>query len=67
MGGAVAGGVHGEQVALSPATLNEGRDWPVLNEARGVLGGLFARLYGLDDAALQRVFPGARAQRLALV
>ncbi len=67
MGGAVAGGVHGEQMALTPATLNEGRDWPVLNEARGVLGGLFGRLYGLDAAALQAVFPGARPQDLRLV
>jgi uncharacterized protein (DUF1501 family) len=67
LGGAVRGGVRGEQVALAPATLNQGRDWPVLNEYRAVLGGLFGRLYGLDEGRLQRVFPGGRARDLGLV
>jgi uncharacterized protein (DUF1501 family) len=67
MGGAVRGGVRGEQVALTPTTLNEGRDWPVLNEYRAVLGGVFRRMYGLDAAQLQRVFPGVAARDLQLV
>jgi uncharacterized protein (DUF1501 family) len=67
LGGAVRGGVRGEQVALAPATLNQGRDWPVLNEYRAVLGGLFQRLYGLDAAQLARVFPGATPRDLGLV
>jgi uncharacterized protein (DUF1501 family) len=67
LGGAVRGGIRGEQVALTPATLNEGRDLPVLNEYRAVLGGLFRRMYGLDAAQLQRVFPGATARDLQLV
>ena len=68
MGGGVRGGVRGEQVALtSPAALNQGRDWPVLNEYRGVFGGLFQRMYGLDAAALQRVFPGGEPRDLALI
>jgi uncharacterized protein (DUF1501 family) len=68
LGGGVRGGVRGEQVALTgPAALNQGRDWPVLNEYRGVFGGLFRRLYGLDEAALQRVFPGGRPTDLQLV
>ena len=68
LGGGVHGGVRGEQVALTgPAALNQGRDWPVLNEYRGVFGGLFRRLYGLDDEQLQRVFPGGRPQELGLV
>ena len=68
MGGGVKGGVHGEQVALTgPAALNQGRDWPVLNEYRGVFGGLFQRMYGLDAEALQRVFPGGSPRDLQLV
>jgi uncharacterized protein (DUF1501 family) len=67
MGGGVKGGVRGEQVALTPATLNQGRDWPVLNEYRGVFGGIFRRMYGLDAAQLQRVFPGGTVRDLQLV
>jgi uncharacterized protein (DUF1501 family) len=68
LGGGVKGGVHGEQVALtSPAALNQGRDWPVLNDYRAVLGGLFQRLYGLDAAQLARVFPGGTPTDLKLV
>jgi hypothetical protein len=32
-----------------------------------VLGGLFARMYGLDGAQLARIFPGAPARDLALL
>ena len=68
LGGGVKGGVHGEQVALTgPGALNQGRDWPVLNEYRAVFGGLFQRLYGLDAAQLQRVFPGGQPRDLRLV
>ena len=68
MGGGVKGGVHGEQVALTgPAALNQGRDWPVLNEYRGVFGGLFQRMYGLSPAQLARVFDGVAPKDLQLV
>lgn len=67
LGGAVRGGIAGEQVALEAATLFQGRDYPVLNEYRAVLGGLFARMYGLDAAQLGRVFPGARPKDLGLL
>jgi uncharacterized protein (DUF1501 family) len=68
LGGGVKGGVRGEQVALDgPAALNQGRDWPVLNEYRAVFGGLFQRLYGLDAGQLQRVFPGGEARDLGLI
>ncbi len=68
MGGSVRGGrIAGEQVALTQASLFQNRDWPVLNEYRSLFGGLFAQLYGLNDAALGRVFPGARAKNLQLV
>jgi len=68
LGGSVKGGVRGEQVALNePAALNQGRDWPVLNEYRSVFGGLFQRMYGLDAGQLQRVFPGGEPRDLGLV
>ena len=68
MGGGVSGGVKGDQVALTGvAALNEKRDWPVLNEYRAVFGGVFQRMYGLDAAQLQRVFPGAQPRDLRLV
>ena len=67
LGGAVHGGIAGEQVALTPASLNQGRDWVVLNEYRAVFGGLFQRLYGLDASRLERVFPGAKPRDLNLV
>lgn len=68
LGGGVAGGrMVGEQQALSAATLFQNRDYPVLNDYRSVLGGLFGRMYGLNAAALARVFPGARATDLRLV
>jgi uncharacterized protein (DUF1501 family) len=67
-GGAVSGGVVvGEQTALSAASLHENRDMPVLNEYRDVLGGLFARMYGLKGDALARVFPGSKPSKLQLI
>jgi uncharacterized protein (DUF1501 family) len=68
LGGGVKGGVRGEQVALTgTAALNDTRDWPVLNEYRGVFGGLFQKMYGLDAAQLQRVFPGGAPRDLQLI
>lgn len=68
MGGGIAGGrVVGEQQALTASTLFQNRDYPVLNDYRSVLGGLFARMYGLNAAAVARVFPGAKAADLRLV
>ncbi|HSI59491.1 MAG TPA: DUF1501 domain-containing protein [Ideonella sp.] len=67
-GGAVCGGrIAGEQVGVTPQTLNQGRDWPVLNDNRALLGGLFKRLYGLSDTALAEVLPGATARDFALL
>ncbi len=48
-------------------TLNQDRDWPVLTENRAMLGGLFKRLYGLDDARVDRVFPRTRALDIGLI
>jgi uncharacterized protein (DUF1501 family) len=68
LGGAVRGGrVVGEQVAVAPASLFQNRDYPVLNEYRSLLGGLFTRLYGLTPAQVQQVFPGAAPRDLGLV
>ena len=61
------GRIAGEQVEVSQQTLNQNRDWPVLNEYRAMLGGLFRRMYGLDEARLARVFPGARPRDIGLV
>jgi uncharacterized protein (DUF1501 family) len=68
LGGAVRGGrVAGEQVAVASSTLFQNRDYPVLNDYRAVLGGVFARLYDLSPAQVQQVFPGSTPKDLALV
>ena len=68
LGGGLHGGqIAGEQVAVQRATLFQDRDYPVLNDYRNTLGGLFARMYGLDAAALERILPGARPTDLALI
>lgn len=59
LGGGVKGGkVAGEQVRVEAATLFQDRDFPVMNEYRAVLGGLFARQFGLRAAHLDKVFAG---------
>jgi len=68
LGGAVRGGrIAGEQRDISEASLFQNRDLPVLNEYRAVLGGLFARLYGLGPKDIEKVFPGASGRDLQLV
>ncbi|MEB0140602.1 MULTISPECIES: DUF1501 domain-containing protein [unclassified Undibacterium] len=68
LGGAVRGGkIAGEQIALTPGQLFQNRDYPVLNEYRAVLAGLFARLYGLNEQQLSRVFDNVKARDLALL
>jgi uncharacterized protein (DUF1501 family) len=67
LGGGVNGGrMAGAQVALSPATLNQGRDLPVLTDYRAVIGGLLARQYGLSPDRLATIFPGIRPVDLTL-
>lgn len=68
LGGSVKGGrVAGEQLRVAPGQLQDNRDYRVVNEYREVLGGLFARLWGLDAGRLDAVFPGARPRELGLV
>lgn len=68
LGGNVRGGrIIGEQVAVNASNLLQNRDYPVLNNYRDVLGGLFARTWGLSASQLQSVFPGAKPTDLHLV
>lgn len=67
-GGAVSGGaVAGAQADLTPASLHQGRDMPVLNEYRDVLGGLFRHMYGLNPNSIENVFPGSSPASLTLL
>jgi len=68
LGGGIAGGrIAGEQVTVQSSTLLQNRDFPVLNDYRALLGGLFMRLWGLDRAQLERVFPQSTPHDLRLV
>jgi len=68
LGGAVTGGrVAGTQGPVDEAHLYQGRDFPVLNDYRSVLAHLFTRIYGLDEARIDRVLPGARPQNFGLI
>lgn len=68
LGGAIRGGkVAGNQQRIEAATLFQQRDYPVLNEYRALLGGLFASMYGLDAARLARVFAGVTPRDIGLV
>jgi uncharacterized protein (DUF1501 family) len=68
VGGSVAGGrIVGEQTTVDRAHLLQDRDYPVLNDYRSVLGGLFARQWELSPQRLQRVFPEAQPKDLGLI
>ena len=68
LGGAVHGGrFAGDQLTLAPATLNQNRDLPVLTEYRSLLGGLFRRMYGLDEGRLATIFPRSVPVDLSLI
>jgi uncharacterized protein (DUF1501 family) len=68
LGGQVRGGtIRGSQAGLGPGQLHEDRDVPVINEYRATLAGLYGRMYGLSETALDRVLPGARAIDLGLL
>jgi uncharacterized protein (DUF1501 family) len=68
LGGGVQGGkLVGPQVRADEAHLFQNRDWPVLTDYRSLLAGLIGRLYGLDQNALRRVFPGNEPANLALI
>jgi len=68
MGGGVKGGrLAGEQAKVEQAKLFQNRDYPVLNEYRAMLGGIFHHIYGLTPDRLQKIFPAVQPKDLALV
>lgn len=69
MGGGVRGGrlVGDAPAQITQASLFQDRDWPVTTDYRALFGGLFQRVYGLDQTRLARVFPSAAPRDLALV
>jgi uncharacterized protein (DUF1501 family) len=68
LGGGIRGGqISGEQIQLTPGQLFQNRDYPVLNEYRAVLGGLFSRIYGLNPRQLDTVFNGIKGRDLGLI
>jgi uncharacterized protein (DUF1501 family) len=68
LGGGINGGsIVGEQKAVARGMLLQDRDFPVLNDYRAVLGGLFRTLWGLSPDQCGRVFPGIAPRDLKLV
>jgi uncharacterized protein (DUF1501 family) len=68
LGGSINGGVvAGEQQRLARGTLFQDRDYPVLNDYRAVLGGLFRSLWDLSPEQTTRIFRETRPTDLHLV
>lgn len=65
--GHAGGKVIGEQQLVNQSTLFQNRDYPVLNEYREVLAGLFSRMYGLSPNDLEHVFSGVKPKDLGLI
>jgi len=68
LGGSINGGaIVGEQRPVSRGNLFQDRDYPVLNDYRAVLGGLFRSLWGLSPDHCARVFQQVAPVDLKLV
>jgi uncharacterized protein (DUF1501 family) len=68
MGGGINGGrILGAQVKVDQANLFQNRDYPVLTDYRAMFAGLLQRMYGLDAAGVQRIFPGVHPVELGIV
>jgi uncharacterized protein (DUF1501 family) len=68
LGGAINGGkIAGEQQTVDRSTLFQDRDFPVLNDYRAVLGGLFRTLWGLSLDQSGRIFQQVAPVDLKLV
>jgi uncharacterized protein (DUF1501 family) len=68
LGGSVHGGrIAGEQQRLARGTLFQDRDYPVLNDYRAVLAGLFRTMWGLGPSDCAKIFPQASALNLNLI
>jgi uncharacterized protein (DUF1501 family) len=68
LGGGINGGmVAGEQRAVDRPDLLQDRDFPVLNDYRAVLGGMFRTMWGLSPEQSGRIFPQVPPKDLKLV
>lgn len=68
LGGDVNGGrIVGEQIDVNAKTLFQNRDFPVLNDYRSFLGGLFSRHFQLSPQQLEQVFPNVAARDFNLL
>jgi uncharacterized protein (DUF1501 family) len=68
LGGGIRGGrMLGDQVKVEQATLFQNRDFPVLNDYRAVIGGVLQRVFGLDQARMQAVFPQVEPRDLGVI
>jgi uncharacterized protein (DUF1501 family) len=68
LGGSISGGaIVGEQRRVVQNTLFQDRDYPVLNDYRSVLGGLFRTLWGLSPDQSSRIFAQSSLIDLKLI
>jgi uncharacterized protein (DUF1501 family) len=68
LGGSISGGIiSGEQQRVARSSLFQDRDYPVLNDYRAVLGGLFRSLWDLSPSQSSRIFQQAPLLDLKLV
>jgi uncharacterized protein (DUF1501 family) len=68
LGGGIHGGrIAGEQLRVAPANLFQNRDFPVLNNYRSLLAGLYQRLWSLSSKQLGNIFPGSAPADLQLI
>jgi uncharacterized protein (DUF1501 family) len=68
LGGAINGGmIAGEQHVVNRQNLFQDRDYPVLNDYRAVLGGLFRSMWGLSAQQSGAIFPQVAPVGLGLV
>lgn len=68
LGGGIKGGrIAGEQMQMTADKLFQDRDYPVLNEYRGLMSGLFQSQFGLSDKSLQNIFPTIKPTNLRLM
>lgn len=68
LGGSINGGtIAGEQQRVTRNSLFQGRDYPVLNEYRSVLGGLFRSLWALSSDQTSQIFARVPSVDLKLV
>jgi uncharacterized protein (DUF1501 family) len=68
LGGKIRGGqVAGRQVPVNQSTLFQDRDWPVLNNYRAMIGGILAKVYGINESQVQKIFPSSQSLDLGLI